>query len=177
MEIITRDFHQFILPGWAFHTRIESGLFLTFLYIGITHWAHPSFFAYFPSVGSLESLIGDIYAGGVSNPGFNVSRPCLNQIKLTNAHMQWVCSPASTELEAIIMDWSAKLFGLDDKFLTSSGVGGGVLQVGFLCSYFSVPSRLNHPSNRRRRQMLPCSPAWLGGHVTRNCTQKSVWTG
>jgi aromatic-L-amino-acid/L-tryptophan decarboxylase len=44
-------------------------------------------------------------------------------------YVQWVCSPASTELEAIIMDWAAKLFGLDDKFLTSSGVGGGVLQV------------------------------------------------
>lgn len=92
MKVITADFHQFILPG-------------------ITHWSHPSFFAYFPSVGSLESLIGDIYAGAVSNPGFN-----------------WLCSPASTELEAIIMDWSAKLFGLEGNFLTSSGVGGGVLQ-------------------------------------------------
>jgi hypothetical protein len=33
------------------------------------------------------------------------------------------------------MDWAAKLFDLDDKFLTSSGVGGGVLQVSlYSCS-------------------------------------------
>jgi aromatic-L-amino-acid decarboxylase len=28
-----------------------------------------------------------------------------------------------------MMDWSAKLFGLSDAFLNTSGVGGGVLQV------------------------------------------------
>jgi aromatic-L-amino-acid/L-tryptophan decarboxylase len=41
---------------------------------------------------------------------------------------QWACSPACTELEAIVMDWSAKLFGLSEEFLNTSGVGGGVLQ-------------------------------------------------
>ncbi|PVF98969.1 aromatic-L-amino-acid decarboxylase [Serendipita vermifera] len=92
METIANDFEQYILPG-------------------VTHWQHPSFFAYFPSLASFESLIGDIYAGSVSNPGFN-----------------WACSPASTELEAIVMDWAARLLGLDEKFLTCSGVGGGVLQ-------------------------------------------------
>ena len=43
---------------------------------------------------------------------------------------QWACSPACTELEAVVMDWTAKLLGLSDHFLNSSGVGGGVLQVG-----------------------------------------------
>ena len=27
------------------------------------------------------------------------------------------------------MDWGVRLLGLDDKFLTKSGVGGGVIQV------------------------------------------------
>lgn len=92
MEAITADFHNHILPG-------------------ITHWQHPSFFAYYPSIASFESILGDLYAGSISNPGFN-----------------WACSPASTELEAIVMDWSARLLGLDEKFLTASGKGGGVLQ-------------------------------------------------
>jgi len=30
------------------------------------------------------------------------------------------------------MDWCAKLLGLDEKFHTSSGIGGGVLQVSIV---------------------------------------------
>lgn len=40
---------------------------------GITHWQHPSFFAYFPSITNFESILADMYATSVSNPGFNVS--------------------------------------------------------------------------------------------------------
>jgi aromatic-L-amino-acid decarboxylase len=47
---------------------------------------------------------------------------------------QWSASPACTELEAVMMDWSAKLFGLSPAFLNTSGVGGGVLQVRRLTS-------------------------------------------
>ncbi|KAG8843712.1 hypothetical protein FRB91_003166 [Serendipita sp. 411] len=92
IEDITKDFQRLILPG-------------------MTHWQHPSFFAYYPQIASFESILGDLYAGALSNPGFN-----------------WACSPASTELEAIVMDWSAKLLGLDERFHTASGIGGGVLQ-------------------------------------------------
>lgn len=42
---------------------------------------------------------------------------------------QWICSPAATELEAITMDWAAKLLGLDESFLATSEVGGGIIQV------------------------------------------------
>ncbi|KAG8913381.1 hypothetical protein FRC00_002513 [Tulasnella sp. 408] len=78
---------------------------------GITHWQHPSFFAYFPTASTLEGTIADLYASSVSAPGFN-----------------WLCSPAATELEAITMDWAAKLFGLDEVFMASSLKGGGVIQ-------------------------------------------------
>lgn len=42
---------------------------------------------------------------------------------------QWICSPACTELEAVVMDWAAKLLGLSEEFYNTSQVGGGVLQV------------------------------------------------
>ncbi|KAJ7502871.1 pyridoxal phosphate-dependent transferase [Mycena galericulata] len=78
---------------------------------GLTHWQHPSFFAYFPTAASFEGILGDLYANAAPNPGFN-----------------WSCSPASTELEAIVMDWAAQLFGLAPAFYNTSGIGGGVLQ-------------------------------------------------
>lgn len=40
-----------------------------------------------------------------------------------------MANPAGTELEAIVMDWAADLFGLSPAFKNSSGVGGGVIQV------------------------------------------------
>ncbi len=43
--------------------------------------------------------------------------------------MQWAASPACTELEMIVMDWSAKLLGLSPDFLNTSGIGGGCIQV------------------------------------------------
>jgi len=42
---------------------------------GLTHWQHPSFFAYFPAAATLESIIGDLYATTAMNPGFNVCVP------------------------------------------------------------------------------------------------------
>jgi aromatic-L-amino-acid/L-tryptophan decarboxylase len=53
IEDIANDFQNLIMPG-------------------VTHWQHPSFFAYFPAAGTLESIIGDLYAAIAVNPGFNV---------------------------------------------------------------------------------------------------------
>ncbi|KAK7689917.1 hypothetical protein QCA50_006556 [Cerrena zonata] len=78
---------------------------------GVTHWQHPSFFAFFPTACTFEGVIADLYISSAPNPGFN-----------------WACSPAATELEAVVMDWAAKMFGLQNNFLNSSGVGGGVIQ-------------------------------------------------
>lgn len=39
----------------------------------------------------------------------------------------WICSPAATELEMIVMDWLGKMFNLPQSFLFE-GKGGGVLQ-------------------------------------------------
>ncbi|KAK2463954.1 hypothetical protein APHAL10511_004005 [Amanita phalloides] len=78
---------------------------------GLVHWQHPSFFAYFPAGCTFEGILADLYSSSVCNPGFN-----------------WSASPACTELEVVVMDWAAQLFGLSSAFLHSSGVGGGVIQ-------------------------------------------------
>ncbi|KAL5501729.1 BZZ1_3 [Sanghuangporus vaninii] len=85
--------------------------YLSLIQPGLTVWQHPSFFAYFPTAATFEGTLGDLYATAIPNPGFN-----------------WECSPACTELEAVVMDWSAKLFGLDEAFYNERGRGGGVIQ-------------------------------------------------
>ncbi|OJA13179.1 hypothetical protein AZE42_10172 [Rhizopogon vesiculosus] len=91
-QLIADDYLKYILPG-------------------LTHWQHPSFFAYYPVSCTFESILGEIYASSMSSPGFN-----------------WSVSPACTELEAVIMDWSAQILGLDKSFYNTTEVGGGVIQ-------------------------------------------------
>lgn len=44
-------------------------------------------------------------------------------------HTKWFASPACTELESVVLDWSAKMFGLDKAFWNENETGGGVIQV------------------------------------------------
>jgi len=62
---------------------------------GITHWQHPSFFAYFPSNRSLASALGDFLSTGLGVIGLN-----------------WQASPALTELEQLTADWVRQMVGL-----------------------------------------------------------------
>ncbi|KAH9989806.1 pyridoxal phosphate-dependent transferase [Russula vinacea] len=78
---------------------------------GLTHWQHPSFFAYFPTASTFEGMLGDLLSSSTASPGFN-----------------WFASPACTELEAVVMDWAAKMFGLHGVFWNVNEVGGGVIQ-------------------------------------------------
>lgn len=77
---------------------------------GITHWQHPSFFAYFPANSSGPGILGDLLASGLGVQG-----------------MLWATSPAATELETHVLDWLAELLGLPERF-RSDGAGGGVIQ-------------------------------------------------
>ncbi|MGI8879229.1 MAG: aminotransferase class V-fold PLP-dependent enzyme [Jatrophihabitans sp.] len=77
---------------------------------GITHWQHPSFFAYFPANSSGPAILGDLLASGLGVQG-----------------MLWSTSPAATELETHVLDWLAELLDLPEQF-RSTGVGGGVIQ-------------------------------------------------
>jgi aromatic-L-amino-acid decarboxylase len=77
---------------------------------GITHWQHPSFFAYFPANASGPAILGDLLASGLGVQG-----------------MLWATSPAATELETHVLDWLAELLDLPAAF-RSDGPGGGVIQ-------------------------------------------------
>lgn len=76
---------------------------------GVTHWQHPSFFAYFPANASGPAILGDLLSSGLGVQG-----------------MIWATSPAATEVETRVMDWLADLLGLPDRF-RSTGAGGGVI--------------------------------------------------
>jgi aromatic-L-amino-acid decarboxylase len=79
-EAIFDDFERILLPG-------------------ITHWNHPSFFAYFAISGSAPGVIGEMLSAAL-----NVQA------------MLWRTSPAATELEEVSLGWLRKLLGLPDGF-------------------------------------------------------------
>ncbi len=66
---------------------------------GITHWHHPSFFAYFPSNTSFASVLADLVCAGLGAQG-----------------MSWQTSPAATEVEEVVMDWLRQMVGLPETF-------------------------------------------------------------
>jgi aromatic-L-amino-acid decarboxylase len=66
---------------------------------GITHWQHPSFFAYFPANATGPAILGDLLASGLGVQG-----------------MLWATSPAATELETHVLEWLRNLLGLPDTF-------------------------------------------------------------
>ncbi|KAJ2721862.1 hypothetical protein GGI07_003699 [Coemansia sp. Benny D115] len=83
---------------------------------GMTHWQSGNFFGWFPSSSSYPAILGDLYCNMFNVTAFN-----------------WICSPAATELETVVMDWLGKLIGLDKRFMAinedgTEGEGGGVIQ-------------------------------------------------
>ncbi|MGC2192911.1 MAG: pyridoxal-dependent decarboxylase [Candidatus Dormiibacterota bacterium] len=80
MDQILRDVDRLLLPG-------------------ITHWAHPRFFAYFTSSGSAAGILGEMLTAGIN----------------VNA-MLWRTSPAATELEFVVCRWLARMMGMPDSF-------------------------------------------------------------
>ncbi|HEY0388144.1 MAG TPA: pyridoxal-dependent decarboxylase [Gaiellales bacterium] len=62
---------------------------------GITHWNHPSFFAYFGITGSGPGIVGELIASALN----------------VNA-MLWRTSPAATELEQRTLEWVLEMLGL-----------------------------------------------------------------
>lgn len=53
-------------------------------------------------------MLGEMYSAAFNAPAFN-----------------WLCSPACTELETVVMDWLAQAFDLPKEFLSTSPNGGG----------------------------------------------------
>ncbi|KAI9808084.1 MAG: hypothetical protein M1826_004361 [Phylliscum demangeonii] len=85
-----------------FHSKIMPGM---------TFWQSPKFMAYFPSAVTYPSILGELYSAALTGPAFS-----------------WICSPAVTELEMIMMNWLVRMLKLPPCF-HSSGDGGGVIEI------------------------------------------------
>jgi aromatic-L-amino-acid decarboxylase len=66
---------------------------------GLSHWQHPRFFGYFPSNGTLASVLGDYLSTGLGVLG-----------------LSWQSSPALTEVEEVVTDWIRQMSGLSEKW-------------------------------------------------------------
>ncbi|KAJ4721191.1 Tyrosine decarboxylase [Melia azedarach] len=82
---------------------------------GLTHWQSPNFFAYYHANASTAGFLGEMLCSGFNVVGFN-----------------WIASPAATELESVVLDWTGKMLKLPSSFLFS-GTGGSVL-LGSTCA-------------------------------------------
>ncbi|XP_063699488.1 3,4-dihydroxyphenylacetaldehyde synthase 2-like isoform X1 [Culicoides brevitarsis] len=86
--------------------------FENFIMPGITHWQSPNFHGFFPTPTCFPSVVGEMISAGLGVVGFS-----------------WICSPACTELEVIMMNWLGKFINLPESFLNCGpGNGGGVIQ-------------------------------------------------
>jgi aromatic-L-amino-acid decarboxylase len=65
----------------------------------LTHWNHPSFFAYFATSASAPGIFGELFSAA-----FDVKA------------MLWRTSPAAIELEQVALDWLRQMMGLDAGF-------------------------------------------------------------
>jgi aromatic-L-amino-acid decarboxylase len=124
---------------------------------GMTHWQHPSFFAYFPANTTFEGMLADLHAAAVSNPGFN-----------------WSVSPSATELELITLDWVARMFGLSDDFLTTSANGGGII----LNSASEVAITIAVAARERALKYVEAAEGDANGsHAQPDMQQLAAWRG
>jgi aromatic-L-amino-acid/L-tryptophan decarboxylase len=62
---------------------------------GVTHWQHPRYFAYFATSSSEPAILAELLAA------------TLNSVAIL-----WRTAPAATELEGLVLDWTAELLGL-----------------------------------------------------------------
>ena len=96
---IMEDFNQIIMPG-------------------ITHWQHPSYFAYFNANNSYPSVLAEMLTA-----------------TLGSQCMIWQTSPAAAELEERVMEWTANMIGLPDYF---TGVIQDTASTATLCSLLTA---------------------------------------
>jgi aromatic-L-amino-acid/L-tryptophan decarboxylase len=106
-ETIFRDFESQILPG-------------------MTHWQHPSFFAYFPASTSPPSLLAEMLMS-------TLGAQC----------MSWLTSPAATELEERVMEWLRIAIDLPSDF---TGVIQDSASSATLCALLCARERASEGS-------------------------------
>jgi aromatic-L-amino-acid decarboxylase len=88
---------------------------------GMTHWQHPSFFAYFPANNSPPSILAEMLTA-------TMGAQC----------MSWATSPAATELEERMMQWLGEMTGLPPSF---TGVIQDTASTATLCAILTARER------------------------------------
>jgi len=104
-EDIMTDFEKIILPG-------------------ITHWQHPSFFAYFQANSSPPSILAEMLTA-------TIGAQC----------MIWQTSPAAAELEKRVIQWLGKMIGLPS---TLTGVIQDSASTATLCSILTAREKASN---------------------------------
>ena len=111
MDSVFRDFQDIVLPG-------------------MTHWQHPSWFAYFPANNSPPSILAELLTAGIG-------AQC----------MVWQTSPAAAELEEVVLDWLRQMLGLPEGM---SGVIQDTASTATLVALLSAREKVtNFTANMR----------------------------
>ncbi len=103
-KTIFEDFQDIIMPG-------------------ITHWQHPSFFAYFPANTSPPSILGEMLTA-----------------TLASQCMVWQTSPAAAELEEQVMSWLKQMLSLPQNW---SGVIQDTASTATLAALLSAREKIS----------------------------------
>jgi len=95
--------------------------FQTIVLPGMTHWQHPSWFAYFPANSSPPSVLAELLTAGLG-------AQC----------MVWQTSPAAAELEERTLEWLRLMLGLPDQL---TGVIQDTASTATLCALLTARER------------------------------------
>src|SRR5215813_10701649 len=116
MEAILADVDRLIVPA-------------------LTHWSHPSFFAYFATSTSAPGIFGELLSAA-----FDVKS------------MLWRTSPASTELEEVTLDWLRQMLGLD------KGMYGFIYDTASVSSMHAIAAAREGVEKRIREEGMSGRP-------------------
>ena len=95
----------------------------------LTHWSHPSFFAYFATSTSAPGIFGELLSAAFDNKA-----------------MLWRTSPASTELEEVTLDWLRQMMGLD------KGMSGIIYDTASVSSLHAIAAAREGVEKRIREE-------------------------
>jgi aromatic-L-amino-acid/L-tryptophan decarboxylase len=116
MEKIVSDLDRLIVPA-------------------LTHWSHPSFFAYFATSTSGPGILGELLTAAFDNKA-----------------MLWRTSPASTELEDVTLDWLRQMMGLD------AGMTGIIYDTASVSSMHAIAAAREGVEQRIREEGMSGRP-------------------
>lgn len=101
----------------------------------LTHWNHPSFFAYFATSTSAPGIFGELLSAAFDNKA-----------------MLWRTSPASTELEEVTLDWLRQMMGLD------AGLTGIIYDTASVSSMHAIAAAREGVERRIREEGMSGRP-------------------